>query len=478
MEHGKVNKRLINISTHTFITALAMLFALLVLSIILTYVIPRGEYQVNIVDGEEVIDYTVYNRLDGEKGINIFKGIFAPILLLGSSDGITVIMLSLFLVVIAGAFQAMDDTSGIKVIVKRIVNRFKKKKFLLLCIISLLFMLFGAMLGLFEEMLTLLPIVAIVAISIGYDSFTGFLISIVSCGFGFASAITNPFTVLFASQIIGVNPLVNGWYRVLIFIVMYGLLVLWIYLYTKKISTDPTKSLTYDHDQEIKSDFLNEEELTNEKRIFNSYVIFFLVVIAVIIIFSLISSLRDYTVVALIAVFLIGGILSSLFASNFDFKLTMKGFGRGALSAVPTIAFILLASSIKYVLEQGKVMATISNSINNALVSTNPYLIALMLFGIVLILEFFISSSTAKAIFVMSILGVLNLGLSKELLVLIYTFGDGYTNLLFPTSPVLLIGLSMIGVSYFKWLKKSAKMFLITFALVFAFLALAILIGY
>ena len=95
-----------------------------------------------------------------------------------------------------------------------------------------------------------------------------------------------------------------------------------------------------------------------------------------------------------------------------------------------------------------------------------------------MVLEFFISSSTAKAIFVMSILGTLTLGLTKESLVLIYTFADGFTNLLFPTSPVLLIGLSMIGVSYFKWLKKSWWLFAITAVMVLAFIAIAIAIGY
>lgn len=474
---NKTNKRLINISKHTFITATIMLFALMVLAIILTYVIPRGEYGVNVIDGEEVIDYTTYNRLDGVSGINIFKGIFAPFLLLASSDGITVIMLCVFLVVIAAAFQAMNDCGGIRVIISRIINRFKTKRFLLLCIISFIFMAFGAFLGLFEEMLTLLPIVAMLAISIGYDSFTGFLASIVSVGFGFASAITNPFTVLFASQIIGVNPLVNAWYRVIIFVVMYALLIFWIYLYTKRIEKNKEASLTYEHDNELRDELVFEEN-EGEKKIFIAYTIFFAIVLGVIISFSLISAIRDYTVVALIVTFLIGGIITALISNNNDIKVTLKSFGKGALSALPTIAFILLASSIKYVLTEGKVIATISNSINSALTSSNPYLIALILFAIVLVLEFFISSSTAKAIFVMSILSVLSLGLSKETLVLIYTFGDGYTNLLFPTSPVLLIGLSMIGVSYFKWLKKSALLFVSTFILVIGFLALAILIGF
>ena len=154
----------------------------------------------------------------------------------------------------------------------------------------------------------------------------------------------------------------------------------------------------------------------------------------------------------------------------------MKSFGKGVLSALPSIAFIFMASSIKYIFVEGKILPTITNTINLLTQNNSPYVLAAILFGIILVLEFFISSSTAKAVFVMSILGVLNLGITKEMLVLIYTFADGYTNLLFPTSPVLLIGLSMIGFSYFKWVKKSWPFFVITFILVLGFIALGILI--
>ena len=75
----------------------------------------------------------------------------------------------------------------------------------------------------------------------------------------------------------------------------------------------------------------------------------------------------------------------------------------------------------------------------------------------------------------MSVLSVLTLNLTKEMQVLIYTFADGYTNLLFPTSPVLLIGLSMIEFSYFKWLRKSWPLFAVTFLLVVVFLMIGIL---
>lgn len=97
---------------------------------------------------------------------------------------------------------------------------------------------------------------------------------------------------------------------------------------------------------------------------------------------------------------------------------------------------------------------------------------------IVLLLEFFISSSTAKAILVMGILAMANTGLSKEMLVLLYTFGDGYTNVIFPTSPVLLISLSMIEMDYFKWIKKGAPLFAANLLLEVAFIVLGVLIGY
>ena len=95
-----------------------------------------------------------------------------------------------------------------------------------------------------------------------------------------------------------------------------------------------------------------------------------------------------------------------------------------------------------------------------------------------LVLEFFISSSTAKAILVMGLLAMVNTGLSGQMLVLLYTFGDGFTNVLFPTSPVLLISLSMVEIEYFTWVRKSALLFAVNFLLVLAFIALGVVFGY
>ncbi len=474
-------KALINISKKTFIQVTALLLGLMVLSIILTYVIPKGEFG-TLPDGE--VDYASYTRSEDRPGINIFKGIFAPVLVFASGDGLTLIMLSLFLLIISASFQVMNDVGGIQALIGSIERRFKKRQNLLIAVLALVFMSFGAFLGLFEEMLPMLPIITALCIMLGLDSFTGFLICIISCGFGFASAITNPFTVILASEIIGVNPMHNIWYRLIIFIVMYLLLLGFIFLYVRKIRKDPDKSLTYAHDLELRNVMAAETEESGgsdtEARTGRTrwiYTVFLTVSLLLIITFSSVPALRSYTVVGLIAYFLIFGIIAGILASG-NAKKVFKSFLKGLVGALPTLVFIGLAASIKYIFEEGGILPTIANQINTLTAGGNKFAIALIIYLIVLVLEFFISSSTAKAILIMGLLAVVNVGLSKEMMVLLYTFGDGYTNVIFPTSPVLLISLSMIGMDYFKWIKKSFPLILVNLVLVILFIIAGVAFGY
>ena len=472
------SKTLVDLSTKTFLQVVALLFALMLVSIVLTYVIPKGTFALH-PDG--TTDYLAYQRTEGVSGIAWYKGLLAPILVFFSSNGLTLLMLSLFLLVIFGAFQIMNDVGGIRVLVGAVSQRFQKRRNLLLCAVSLIFMCFGAFLGQFEEMLTMLPIVTALCVLVGFDSFTGFLVSIIACGFGFASAITNPFTVLLASKIIDANPMEHILYRVLIFAVMYLLLLGFVFLYVRRIRKDPSSSLTQTHDEKLRAAGAADADAalsaSDAKRIRVSYIVFLLVCLALLITCSALSALRDVTVPVLIAYFLIFGILVGVIASK-TAKPVFKSFLKGVVGALPTIVFIALASSIKYIFDEGSIMPTIVHSINTLVAGKSPFVITLVLYAIILVLEFFISSSTAKAILVMGMLAVVNVGLSKQMLVLIYTFADGYTNVLFPTSPVLLIGLSMIEVDYFKWIKKSAPLFLANLALVLFFLFLGIVIGY
>ncbi len=472
------NNKIIDINKKSFISIIAMLAALMIVSIIITYVVPKGTFGTRVDEfGNEIIDYTQYISLPDSKGINVIKGIFSFVLVLFSSDGITLIMLSLFLLTISGTFQVMSDTEGINVIVKKIVTKFKNKKKLLVSIITLVFMMFGSFFGLFEEVLTLLPLIVMVTISIGYDGYLGFVICIVATGFGFASALTNPFTVITASNIIGASPMTNIWYRIIIFFVMYGLLLLVIFKHIKKITTDPLKSPTYKADLKKKEITKEDVVIENEGLIARTYIVILSLILGCIIVVTSIDALRSYTVVFLIVLFLISGIVAGRLI-NHNFKDTFKSFGKGVVAAFPTILLVLMASSIKYILEEGMIIATIASSISELINGKNIFVVAIIIYAIVLVLEFFISSSTAKSVFVMGILSFISIDLSKESLVLIYLFGDGFTNVLFPTSPVLLIGLSMIGMNYFSWLKNSKWLFVFNTIIVVGLIFLAIVIGY
>ncbi|MBQ7173453.1 MAG: YfcC family protein [Clostridia bacterium] len=487
----KSEKALINLPKKTFIQVVCLLLGLLVLATVLTYVIPSGEFGKQLDEagnvmldesGKEKIDYSVYIQDETGSGIPIWKALLSPFLVFASSEGLALIVLSLFLFILSAAFQVMNDVGGIRSLVGAVARKFERRKYLLLALLSFLFYCFGSFLGLFEEMLTMLPVTAALCIVLGFDSFTGFLVSIIACGFGFAGAITNPFTVLLASNIIDVNPLEHIWYRILIFFVMFALFLCFLFLYVKKLEKDPANSLTLEHDAAARGtlteqDFASDSQKDKKARIV--YSAFLLVALALIIVCSSIEGIREggYTVPILAGYFLLFGIGAGLIASE-DTKQVFRSFGKGFVGALPTLAFIALASAARYILEEGRVLHTLAHGINSFVEGKSPIVVALIIYLVVLVLEFFVSSSTAKAFLVMGLLSALNIGLSKPLMVLLYTFGDGYTNVIFPTSPVLLISLSMIGLDYFKWVKKSVWLFLYNFLLVVLFIVLAVVIGY
>ena len=389
-------------------------------------------------------------------------------------------MLSIFIIAISGCFQVMSDTSGIKAIIERLIKKFENHKHILVMLITLVFMIFGAFFGLFEETLALLPIIIMLSLSLGYDSFTGFLMCSVATGFGFACAITNPFTIVYASNIIGASVIDGLWFRVVVFCIIYLLLISYITVHIKRTKHNPKSSLTYEMDLEKRKN-LQLDTPFESSRTFRVYLIFLIIVFLSIILATSLPFLRDYTVIVLIIVFLVGGMISGYLVSK-NFKHVLIGYKNGLVATLPAILMILMASSIKYILSEGMILDTITHYLEVWLSGRSIYLTIIILLGVILILEFFISSSTAKAIVVMGILNGLivngNLGVSKELVVLAYVFGDGFSNVLFPTSPALLIALSITGISYSKWMKKAIPLYVLLTILMISFLFIGYWISY
>lgn len=474
------NKALININKRSFINVLIILFSLMVIAFVLTYLIPQGSYQ-RTVDGEIIAG--TYQLLPRDN-LKIWEFFYAPIGLLLSSDGLNVIMISLFLFILGGFFTVMDKSKGIIVIIKKLVDKYSHNKHLLIRIITLFFMLFGAFFGIFEESVALLPIMIILALSMGYDTLMAMGLTVLAAGFGFASAITNPFSVGIASEIAGINILSGVLFRVGVFAIMYFLLSTFLVNYAKKLEKNPKLSLTYTDDQEkrqnINTDFT--EKVDNEQKIFKTYIIIFLVLLTLIILASLmqlIFELEIPTIVLMIVVFLFGGLLAG-FIINGDIIKTLKVFWKGMLAVMPAAILIIFAGSVKYIMTSGEIMDTILYYFESILGDKPAIVGVLGIYLIILIIQFFIGSASAKAVLIMPILVPLVslIGVSTNIAILAFIFGDGYTNVIFPTNGVLLIALSIASVSYQKWFKWTIKLQALTFILTIILLVIAYAIGY
>ncbi len=466
----KKKNSVLDISKKTFLVAAAVLVLFIVVAAVLTYIIPRGAFEVVTTGtGEELVNYANYIPAPDAGGIPVWKAILSPLLIFVAEGAIQPVMLMLFLLIIAGVFQVMSDCGAMAAIVNRIAFKFQHRRKLFLAVIALFFMLLGSLFGIFEETLIVLPMILSICARLGFDPLTGFAICTVATGFGFSAAITNPFSIVYASNLIGASVTAGVLYRILIFAVFYLLLLAFVFLRIRRFP------------QQAEREVLPPPEGgTDERRIVRIYGAFLVCVVAAIIVISSIDALRDLSIALLAAVFLVGGVAAGTLAAGW--KRTWKGFAASVASALPAVLLVCLAFAVKYVLTEGMIIDTITHEIARMVEARPPYATILILFGITMFLEFFISSSTAKAAFIMGILSGAassgSLNLTRELIVLIYIFSDGITNIIFPTNPVLLIGLSMTNQDYLGWLKRSKFLFLAAFAAAFGFLFLGLAIGY
>ena len=155
-------------------------------------------------------------------------------------------------------------------------------------------------------------------------------------------------------------------------------------------------------------------------------------------------------------------------------------FIKGASAMIPAVIMIAIASSVKLVMEEGGIIDTVLNFVLNLLEGKSQFAAIILIFFLILFLQLFIGSASAKIFLVMPIiLPITNaLGISPQLVILTYCMADGFTDVILPTNPVLLIGLSMANVSYFKWLKWTWKLQLLLFGISVLILLFGVWIGY
>ena len=291
----------------------------------------------------------------------------------------------------------------------------------------------------------------------------------------------NPFTVGVAQELAGL-PMFSGiWMRLLTFVLIYGLLMAFLVPYAKRIERDPKRSLVYDPKMTARWTSLRCD-FEPDKRKDHALAWFACILgagIAMILCSTFLPFLQDYTMPGIALMFLLAGTISSL-VSGMGVKKYLKSFGRGMLNILPAVLLILMANSIRYTMVESKILDTILFKTVTLTAEAPSGLVVLMIYALALIMELFISSGSAKAFLLMPLISpIADLsGISRQISVLAYAFGDGFSNVFYPTNPVLLIALGIVGISYGKWFKWSAKIQLAILALTCALLLFANAVGY
>ena len=470
-----------SINAKSFITVMILLTVILAVSGALSYFIPQGSFQREEIDGVMTIIPGTFQQ--GEvNGVAIWRILTAPVRVFNPANGgLSIIMISLFLLIMSGVFNLMEKTGGLKVFIGRIVRRFTGRNKLVICVSVFVFMLFGSFFGMFEELATLLPVVVIFMLLCGFDTLTGLGVCLLATCFGFSSAITNPFSVGLAAERANIAVFDGVWLRGVFFICIYVTVSAFLYSHVKRISTNPRKSLTYEIDREkLKNlDLSLIEEKDGEQKTFKAFATFFIVQLVILVLSASIRSITEYAIPILSASFLVGGITVGLLVCE-NKKDTFAYIGQGALAMLPAVIMIGFASSVNLVMTESGIIDTIMNFVVNLLNGKTPFQCIVLIYLFILFLQIFIGSASAKIMLIMPmVLPIIPmLGISPSLLILAYCIADGFTDVILPTNPVLLISLSMANVSYGKWVRWTWKLQLFVFAFTIFILWFATAIGY
>jgi len=207
--------------------------------------------------------------------------------------------------------------------------------------------------------------------------------------------------------------------------------------------------------------------------------------ISLILMFSLIvlsffiKPIQEYLVILMVLIYFFMGILCGL-AAKFGLSRTFKIFLGGLLTILPSTILVLLAASVKHIVEQRMVLDTTLKGAVQFFEGRGQIGVAMTIYLFVLALNFFIPSASAKAFLLIPLLAPLTQlsGLSRQTMVLAWTFGDGFSNMIFPTNPVLLISLSLAGYSYVLWFKKTILLQLLVFLITCGFISIAVWTNY
>jgi len=514
---------------HTYV----IIFFIIVVAALLTWIIPGGEYNrhsvnVNGINRDLIVNNSFHYTKSEPQTWQILSALFK-----GFEKQAAIII---FILIIGGAFWIMNSTKSIDVGISAFLNKIKKLEKnklinslginnIVIIVIMIVFSVFGAVFGMSEETIAFVIIFVPLAISMGYDSIVGVCLCYLAAHVGFAGAILNPFTIGIAQGISQI-PLFSGIeYRFFCWVVLTFVGIFFVLIYARKIKKNPKSSFVYNEDTEWrkahsnnqkKEDYIKNKSswvafvITSIILIFvsvyffktsltignNTYTIrifpiitilfilfgimtllksvhFFIINLLMFTIFILIIGVMGYKwyVMEIATLFLGLGLLSGI-SFGYSANEIVKHFNEGAKDILSAAIIVGLAGGIIIILNDGKVIDTILYNVSNSMQNLGKVGTISSMYVVQTIMNIIIPSGSAKAALTMPIMSQFSdlIGLSRQATVMAFQFGDGFTNMITPTSGVLLGVLSIAKIPYSKWFKWVLPFMLILFLIGFILL--------
>lgn len=465
--------------------ALVIIMAIIIVVTALTWIIPGGVYLMQDANGvwqgtegfDESTGQKVYNQaafFNMGKTLKIDPWAMFTYIVdgFGSAQNIIFLILcayaTLYLLQKTGALDAAIASCA------RLVGKRPKAAPIIIAVVMFIFA-FWATTGTmsYEEIVAFLPVFVALSLALGYDPMVGAAMSVCAVGFGFSVGVWNPFTTGTAQSIAGIEMFSGSGYRLIVLIVSTIVLIVYTLIYAARIKKNPAKSITADMDF---SESRMDETRLNTK--FDTKKILSLVALAAMIgVMAWGLATQGWYVEEITALFIILAIvlgIVNLWSPSKVAKIWVEGLSKAVLPAI-ACGF---ARSMLFIMAYGCIQDPIIYWAANALSTLGLYGASVGMLIFQTLLNFLIPSGSSQALVTMPLMAPIAevIGMSKQVAVLAFQFGDGFSNLLWPTAGALIVSI-MAGVPISRYYKWFLPLFAITLVIMIAFLWIAIAIG-
>ncbi len=477
-------------------SAYTILFLLIILMVIGTWIIPAGMYDrdssgspipgtYHQIDPQpERLLFTFMAPISGMYGIQGGNGAISPYesgTLFGAID------ISLFVLVIGGFLGVTMKTGAINAAINTVAISFRGREKLLIPLLMIIFAIGGTTYGMAEETLAFYLLIIAIMIAAGYDALTGVSVIMLGAGIGVLGSTINPFATGIASKFAGISLADGLFLRVIILGVALAIGIMYVMRYAERVRHDPSHSLVYEQKEANEKKFLgtiSEAEGGRITRLQKIILTLFGLAFAIMIYSTIPWKDFGITVIPTLgwgfgeytALFFFFAIIIGVCARMKETDIA-DTFVTGAADLLGVALIIALARAITVVMNNGLITDTLLFWCNNALAGFTAVPFINLMFIIYLPLSFLIPSSSGLATLTMPIMAPLGslAGVSPSLVVTAYQSANGLINLINPTFAVVMGGLAIGRVSYGTWLKFVSPLLLLLAIMIVVMLSIGTL---